>query len=137
MTQDILTQGIDNLHNHPNCTDYIHNLLDIIEKDMLVVLSTDQGRERSPVLLNKLTSMHQNCINDANYCSEKTPRRRLFRAPTGTIARLGSEAKGMVNKNNMRNKLTPNILQPGKSYHRSLRKEDLENVDGFAWPRES
>jgi hypothetical protein len=98
---------------------------------MLVVISTDQVRARSPFLLNKFNEMHRKCNNDLDYCMRKSPIQRLFRAPTGTKARLAVKAKDMVDKNNMRGKLTLHKLEPGKSYHESPGKEVLENLDAF------
>jgi len=95
---------------------------------MLIVLSTDQVRERSPALLKKFNDMHQRCTN-ADYCTKKTPFQRLFRAPTGTIVKLAIKATDMVDKNGMQGKLATHILESGKSYHTSLKKEDLERVD--------
>jgi hypothetical protein len=121
---------INDLHHHGNCTAYVHGLLDIIENDMLIVLSTDQHRAGSPVLLEKFEEMHRKCLNQVNYCMEKTPDpERLVRVPTGTRARLASEAYDMVEKNNMKGRLTMHRLEDGKRYHQSLSAEDFKKIN--------
>ncbi|TVY23266.1 Proline-rich receptor-like protein kinase [Lachnellula hyalina] len=116
---------IDDLHNHPNCTKYIHDMLEIIEKDMIVVLN--QERTRSPKLLKKLNEMNQKCIDDVDYCMKKTPVKRTFQAPIGTEARLSENAMNMVTKNNMRGRLSTHV--PKRPVQKSPRVEELENVD--------
>jgi hypothetical protein len=115
------------LHNLPNCTKYIHDLLDMIENDMLIVLSVDRKRERAPVLLKKLDEMNQKCIDDVEYCMKKAPSKRMFRAPAGTEARLNENAMNMVTKNSMRGKLLTHV--PERPVHKSMREDELEKVD--------
>jgi hypothetical protein len=117
---------IDNLHNHPNCTDYIHELLEIIEKDMMIVLSVDRERKRSPELLKKLDHMNQKCKDDVDYCMKKTPTRRTFQAPIGTEARLSENAMKMVKQNSMLEKLSTHV--PKRPVQKSLREDELEKV---------
>ena len=122
-------QKINDLHNDERCTQYIHDFLDVIENDMLVVLSADRQRKRSPVLLGKLNDMHQKCLTNAEYCLEKIPIKRLYRTPTGTEARLNATATGWIAKNNMRQVLSKHQLEPDRRIHKSRQPEELEKVD--------
>lgn len=119
---------IDGLHNHPKCTDFVHDLLNIIEKDMMVVLSVDRQRKRSPDLLKKLNDMNQKCLDDVDYCMKKTPFRRMFRAPTGTQAPLNENAMKMAKK--MQGRLSTHV--PVRPVHKTLGENELKNVDSLS-----
>ena len=120
---------INDLHRHPNCTNYVHDLLNMIEDDMLIVISTDQPRGTSSALLQRLSDMNQRCIEEATYCMAKTPDPyRLVRVPTGTRARLAPEAEEMLIKNNMQDRLPTHRLEDGKRYHQSLSPEGFAKM---------
>ncbi|CZR63862.1 uncharacterized protein PAC_13759 [Phialocephala subalpina] len=125
-----VSEMINDLHNHQDSTDYVHDFLDIIEDDMLVVLSVDRQRQRSPELLERLDKMNQKCIDDVNYCTRKTPPpiRRIVRVSTGTEARLNDNAMKMVEKNNVRSRLSTHVPRPEKPVHKSMREEELRNL---------
>jgi hypothetical protein len=125
---------INTLHNDPHCTDYIHDFLDIIETDMLVVLSAEQTRERSPSLLDKLKGIHEKCgIED--YCLKKTPKECQFQPPLRIEAKLSEKARDMIARHKMLDKLSKHIPDPDKPIHRSLRPDELDNVDQLSLPR--
>jgi hypothetical protein len=118
---------INDLHRHRNCTAYVHDLLDMIEDHMLIVISTDQLRGTSPALLKKLNDMHRRCMEEEGYCMEKTPEPdRLVKVPPATTARLAPRAEEMVIKNKMQERLPVYKLEDGKRYHQSL------SAEGFA-----
>jgi len=101
-------------------------LLKIIEEDMLIVLSVDRQRKRSPVLLRKLNEMNQKCIDGVDYCMQKTPFRPVRQAQTGTEVRLNDNAMKWVTKNEMRKKLPTHV--PQRPVYKTLREDDLEKV---------
>jgi serine/threonine protein kinase len=69
-------QCFEHLHQHKDCTEYIHNFLDIIQKDMLIVQSDDPyvRRIRAPQLLDKMAKLRDRCSKDAAYYTEPCPR---------------------------------------------------------------
>jgi hypothetical protein len=126
-------QTINGLHKHHNCTNFIHAFLDLIEQDMLIVLSVDQPqRGLSGELLKKLNELHDKCMEDEKYCMERSPKLRPYRAPTGTEARLNNTAMKWVAKNNMEKKLPTH--KPERPVHKPLRPEQLGMVDSLASP---
>ncbi|UPX10466.1 uncharacterized protein EKO05_0001124 [Ascochyta rabiei] len=52
-----VAEEIARLHNHPKCTMFLHDLLYIIEEDMIVVLSATKSRISSSRLLHELGNM--------------------------------------------------------------------------------
>jgi hypothetical protein len=76
---------INKLHQHENCTEYIHDLLDMIENNMLVVATeaADPRRMRKSCMWvsKKLADMHAKCKADCDgYATAKNPWRELTRS---------------------------------------------------------
>lgn len=65
-----VTKFINGLHHNPNCTNYIHDLLNLIQRDMLQVDSIQ--RKRCAEIKKALDGMLEKCIDPA-YASEATP----------------------------------------------------------------
>jgi hypothetical protein len=84
------------LHNSPGCTKYIHELLDVIQTSMIVVLSLEAQRIRSGSLLMKLEAMHQK-IGDPAYSLQPCPENRAFSPPIGAEAKLNEHAMKRIN----------------------------------------
>lgn len=87
---------MNELHNHPGCTVYIHELLDIIQTSMIVLLTQETNRIRSGPLLKKLEAMHKK-IEDPIYSQIPCPKKREFRPPIGVEAKLNEHAMGRIN----------------------------------------
>jgi hypothetical protein len=87
---------MNELHEHPGCTLYIHELLDIIETSMIVLLSQKKDRIRSGPLLEKLEAMHGK-IEDLNYSQIPCPEKRDFYPPIGVEAKLNEHAMVRIN----------------------------------------
>ncbi|KAH7120342.1 kinase-like domain-containing protein [Dactylonectria estremocensis] len=68
-----VTEWIILLHQHRGATQYIHDLLDLIEKRMLVV--DRESRIEASHLKVQLQDMCQRCISNRNYCTQGVPRR--------------------------------------------------------------
>ncbi|KAF3765539.1 kinase-like protein [Cryphonectria parasitica EP155] len=96
--KEAVTKKISDLHSDENCTLWMHDLLDLVEEGMLVVLSEDRKRKTSHSLLEILREMDQKCQFDEHYCLRKARYAKLRRAPAGTLAELNEEAKKMVNE---------------------------------------
>ncbi|KAL8381910.1 hypothetical protein RB595_005928 [Gaeumannomyces hyphopodioides] len=57
--KDVVVQWIEDMHRDPCCTQYLHELLDLVYDHMLVVRSLPEfDRIRSKALLTKVQSMH-------------------------------------------------------------------------------
>jgi serine/threonine protein kinase len=70
----------ERLHGHPCCTRYLHNLLDVIENDMLVVLSPHTERLSSSRILAKFQQMHARAVDDSTYCEHPCPSNNTWKA---------------------------------------------------------
>jgi serine/threonine protein kinase len=68
------------LHGHPHCTKYLHNLLDVVENDMLVVLSPHTERLSSSRILAKFQQMHARAVDDSAYCEHPCPSNNTWKA---------------------------------------------------------
>ncbi|UPX11341.1 uncharacterized protein EKO05_0001948 [Ascochyta rabiei] len=69
--KDKVVQFIDELHKHPNCTEFFHELLNTIKYDMLVVDSL----ERKPCneISRRLKDMFKRCREDISYAATTNP----------------------------------------------------------------
>ncbi|KAG7415186.1 Cyclin-dependent kinase-like 4 [Fusarium oxysporum f. sp. rapae] len=73
-----IVKWIGSLHNKPGCSPYVHDLLDIIHEDMLVV---DQNRRKSMVgLFDSVDEMHQRAIDSVDYIRAPEPREVIMEA---------------------------------------------------------
>lgn len=86
------------LHNDPLCSQWVHDLLDLIESDMLVVLSKEHTRKSSQLLLDKLRDMDNRAQSSEQYSTGPAPQDRTpyWRPQVGTIAELNEAAQKHV-----------------------------------------
>ncbi|KAF1850768.1 uncharacterized protein K460DRAFT_274684, partial [Cucurbitaria berberidis CBS 394.84] len=66
-----VTQFIDDLHRNPKCTVYLHEFLNMIQNDMLVVESSE--RKQCASIWNRLDSMTRKCHQDEDYAATYNP----------------------------------------------------------------
>lgn len=106
------------LHGEPNCSPWIHDLLDLIEKHMLLVPSPEIQRKSAHYLLGQLQVMDQK-TSDEEYCSAKKPQDRLrtWTKPIGVLSGLNETARRHVN--HVKPKLDT-FNSEGRILHRSL-----------------
>ncbi|OAL02957.1 hypothetical protein IQ06DRAFT_375626 [Phaeosphaeriaceae sp. SRC1lsM3a] len=71
-----VTDFIDHLHRHQKCTDFIHELLNMIKEKMLIVESSE--RKSCEVIWRCLDEMYQKCAADADYAASSNPWRIDF-----------------------------------------------------------
>ncbi|KAK7416636.1 hypothetical protein QQX98_005107 [Neonectria punicea] len=64
-----VTEWILILHLHPDCTHFVHDLLDLIKDKMLHVSKDSRIGARD--LYEKLESMNHRCNSDPNYCMQQ------------------------------------------------------------------
>ncbi|KAK3368273.1 hypothetical protein B0H63DRAFT_74217 [Podospora didyma] len=64
-----VTDFIANLHLHPACTDYIHDFLNLIQEEMLIVETREPKRYRftSQQVCARLTRLEQKCNDNKSY----------------------------------------------------------------------
>ncbi|KAI0468301.1 hypothetical protein F4859DRAFT_491162 [Xylaria cf. heliscus] len=71
-----VTAFFDKLHQHNNCTEYIHDFLTLIQYKMLVLEPSDiseTNRIRTDELSQKLRSFYEACCIKETYATEKLP----------------------------------------------------------------
>lgn len=97
-TNHKLLQTIRDLHAERNCTPWIHDLLDLVEEHMLVVLSEGHTRKSSKELLGALKEMDRKGRKSQGYFVSKRPRQQPagWRPQVGTLARLNEAARRPV-----------------------------------------
>ena len=66
------------LHAERSCTNYLHDLLDLIEQDMLIVLCQEKSRITSRDLLDKIRNIHSRVEQDRSYCLQRLPKLRTL-----------------------------------------------------------
>lgn len=96
-------QWIQSLHEDQRCPALIHDILDMIENEMLIILSRDgndsgkSDRSSSTTLKRKLQQWVSKCEVDEDYCFRGQPQpRRPVRAPTVVVAPLNQEAEDCI-----------------------------------------
>ncbi|KAF5256158.1 hypothetical protein FOXYS1_13383 [Fusarium oxysporum] len=66
-----VTEWILTLRQHPNCSPFLHKALDLIEQDMLIVLSTEKKRSLSSKLLDDFEEISRRCQSQKGYVKGK------------------------------------------------------------------
>lgn len=123
MVKRQVREWICQLHNEPACTQYFHDLLDLVETKMIVTLSRDQNRIRSLSLLETLATMHQRVMDSADaYCRQPCPRKEQVREPEPVDATLNHMAKATVRNQNPSLSTHKGWTQTSKS------KQELEHI---------
>lgn len=82
MVKPAVTEFIDELHSHPNVTTYIHEFLDVIQEQMLVIKSPDRqdhGRSTCQEVYSALYKRLEKCKSEIPYTSSPCPWSRLQR----------------------------------------------------------
>lgn len=111
-------QTLSQLHEDSYCSQWIHGLLDLVQKDMLVVLSNQ--RKTSQALLETLRKLDARVQTDVWYGTRPAPQKRKWERDVGAIAELNEAAKKHVDDNGVRT-------------HESDQDRQLQRWDGLAW----
>ncbi|KAI1086955.1 kinase-like protein [Rostrohypoxylon terebratum] len=66
---------LEKLHEHTHCSNFVHEFLDLIEQEMLIVETNEKKRARTNVLLQKLQSFNRKCQGQKSetYCLDGSP----------------------------------------------------------------
>lgn len=93
-----VTRWFRQLHNNKKCPQFIHDALDIIEREMLIVLYDGRNRALAEDLLKKFERIHKKCMNnnDPDYCLKGIPVRRPEREGTVVEVELNTDAEEAV-----------------------------------------
>ncbi|OAL49767.1 kinase-like protein [Pyrenochaeta sp. DS3sAY3a] len=81
---------IAQLHQHEHCTRFHHDILDIIENDMLVVVSPERQRITSNELVKKYSEVHFMVKSSDGYCTTSCPETRPVQTKPFFEAKLRS-----------------------------------------------
>ncbi|KAG6368270.1 hypothetical protein INS49_002473 [Diaporthe citri] len=102
--KDVVSKTISELHDDPYCSRWVHDLLDLVENDMLVVLSKTHKRKTSQFLLHKLRAMDDKVQSSAGYSTGPAPQSRTpyWRPQVGTFAELNEVAQKYVLEHGVR-----------------------------------
>lgn len=93
----IAWQWIAALHATSTCTQYFHELLDLIEQRMIIAPASGTGRIRSTELLEKLETMYRKVSDESNgYCRIRCPQKRDTKIPERMNAQLHNEARHTI-----------------------------------------
>lgn len=105
------------LHGERNCTPWLHDLLDLIEKHMLLVPSPQKQRKSASYLLAELQRMDRR-TSSKSYCTAREPQDRLssWSKPEGFLSELNETAQRHVNDVNPR---LDTYISDGRALHRS------------------
>ncbi|KAK7735810.1 hypothetical protein SLS63_003770 [Diaporthe eres] len=121
--KDVVSKTISELHDEPYCSKWVHDLLDLVENDMLVVLSTTHTRKTAKTLLDKLRDMDEKVQSSSQYSTGRAPQNRTpyWRPQVGTTAELNEAAH-------------QNVVDHGVGTHQSDERqleqsEDLARLD--------
>ncbi|CAN9308974.1 unnamed protein product [Alternaria alternata] len=89
------------LHNHPYCTQFIHDLLDLIEERMLVVIAPDCERIGSVELYTELDKMYRRvCDRTDEYCQKACQKKFPTKERVLVDALLSDQVLGVVRRTN-------------------------------------
>jgi hypothetical protein len=81
------------------CTEFFHDLLDVIEDHMIVVLSPGRERIRSEPLLARLSEMYKRVADPTDsYCQYPRPKAREVKELPAVDAQLNKVTVGQVKK---------------------------------------
>ncbi|KAJ4388599.1 hypothetical protein N0V93_006057 [Gnomoniopsis smithogilvyi] len=95
--KEVVSRTMSELHGDPKCTDWIHDLLDLVEKHMLLVVSPEHQRKSASYLAAELREMDRK-MSDMEYCLSRKPEDRLARwtEPPGVLSELNETARRSV-----------------------------------------
>ncbi|CAI6287422.1 unnamed protein product [Periconia digitata] len=98
-----VSKCIAQLHGKPMCTEFFHDLLDLIESKMVIPPIAGMERIRSDELLRKLEAMRDKVDDITNsYCQYPCPKSREPTIPQKIDAKLNGEAMRIISSRNPR-----------------------------------
>jgi serine/threonine protein kinase len=90
-------QWIADLHNHEYCTQFVHELLDLIEDQMITVVSAVRERIKTDDLHQRLKDMYRQVTDDSSpYCQIPFPEPRRPKVIRAVDATLHDDALALI-----------------------------------------
>jgi hypothetical protein len=89
------------LHAQTNCTQFIHDVLEIVEDKMVIVLAQDQRRATSNELKRVFQRINNNCTSEKSfgYCLRGIPKHLTVQPTTPVKVTLNDNAQNLVKHN--------------------------------------
>jgi hypothetical protein len=87
------------LHSQEYCPQFVHDVLDIVESQMLIVLAEDQRRASSIQLKREFQQINSKCTTDEGYCFHGISKDINVQPTTPVKVMLNENAQGMVKQN--------------------------------------
>ncbi|KAI1127754.1 hypothetical protein F5Y10DRAFT_265772 [Nemania abortiva] len=96
VVKDSVVAWLEKLHCHPNCTLYLHEFLDLIQKHMLVVTMND--RAKSGLVKDELGRILTRCRSESYYTfnNSNEPEPEISKALVGEVVEPGSSTRPMT-----------------------------------------
>ncbi|SCO92076.1 uncharacterized protein FRV6_16204 [Fusarium oxysporum] len=119
------------LHKHPDCSDFVHSALDIIEKEMLVVLAKDRKRSSSGKLLGAFQGLASKCQSQQGYIRGNPWTGNKHKAAAARMRENNMAVEAVPSENAqaiMDNGQITLTIYEGQT-RKSLRPEELRNMD--------
>ncbi|KAI2780617.1 kinase-like domain-containing protein [Daldinia loculata] len=73
IVKPVVTEWVATMHSHPRCTQFLHDFLDLIEQEMLIVGTESKKRMKTNGLLEKLNELYVKCTRNEDYCTNGVP----------------------------------------------------------------
>ncbi|KAH6662531.1 kinase-like domain-containing protein [Halenospora varia] len=117
------------LHSEKTCPQFLHDALDIIEKEMLIVMYHERPRTGSTELRKKFEEIHKKCMdeNNSDYCLQGKSIERPTRKGTVVAADLTKDVKDAILEHKPE-LLSHDPIQDGR-IKRSMLQRDWDNMD--------
>jgi serine/threonine protein kinase len=118
-------QRFASLHEHPDCSLFLHDLLDLIQSRLLIVESDEPriNRIKAAELLEEIERLANKC-NDKSYCLDRCPRKTTHEPLDPVEVPLNRNAKRIIDAENMDSKLPQ---YPGRTRTATRRLGPPEN----------
>ncbi|KAF4456655.1 GTP-binding protein YchF [Fusarium austroafricanum] len=119
------------LRCHPDCSEFLHDCLDIIEQEMLVVLSEDSLRSPSGKLLTSFQRVFSRCRSVSTYTKGKPWTDNELRKAQEQITQKNIAVEAVPNENAQALLDSYKVTLPlhtGRT-RKSLRADQLSNID--------
>ncbi|KAK0609727.1 kinase-like domain-containing protein [Bombardia bombarda] len=129
--KDAVTKWFITLHQHPLCTRFIHDALDIIEKKMIIVMSADLKRATSAELEIEFKRLYED-LTDADF-TDPDPQIRQYESTVGVEAKLKSIAQQTIEESGTQ--ILPYIGSKPRSSMTDYDKLDDRTEKGAHWTR--
>ncbi|KAG9230349.1 kinase-like domain-containing protein [Amylocarpus encephaloides] len=117
------------LHNHEDCTQFIHDALKIVETQMLVIISEGTERASSKVLRKQFEGLTSKCMDDnqLDYCTKGIPLEYKPEPANVVKVELNDAAREMIARNH--SAIPIHTRKTGEKIRNSRSRQDMENID--------